>query len=82
MFYIFAVVLCIVCFVLFCVLFMCKCVPYYCQWVATQLQLRNISYTISCLFYLWPPAQCQQPCWLAMPAAKLVCFLYNTAVPL
>ena len=29
--------------VLFSVLFMCKCVLYYCHWVATQLQLSNIS---------------------------------------
>jgi len=40
----FCVVLCIVCFVSFCVLFVCKCVLYYCHWVATQLQLTNISY--------------------------------------
>jgi hypothetical protein len=38
----FCVVLCI-CFVSFSVLFVCKCVLYYCQRVATQLQL-NISY--------------------------------------
>ena len=44
----FCVVLCIVCFVSFCVLFVCKCVLYYCHWVATQLQLTNISYHISC----------------------------------
>jgi hypothetical protein len=31
-------------FVLFCVLFVCKCVLNYCHWVATQLQLKNISY--------------------------------------
>jgi magnesium-transporting ATPase (P-type) len=40
------VVLCIVCFVLFCVLFACKCVLYYCHRVATKLQLKNISYHI------------------------------------
>ena len=31
-------------FVSFYVLFVCKCVLYYCHWVATQLQLTNISY--------------------------------------
>jgi hypothetical protein len=30
--------------VLFYVLFVCKCVLYYCHWVATQLQLTNISH--------------------------------------
>ena len=39
-------VLCIVCFVSFAVLFVCICVLYYCNRVATQLQL-NISYHIS-----------------------------------
>ena len=39
----FCVVLRIVCFVSFCVLFVCKCVLYYGHWVATQLQLTNIS---------------------------------------
>jgi len=43
---IFCVVLCIVCFVLFCVLFVRKGVLYYCHRVATQLQLTNI-YIIS-----------------------------------
>jgi hypothetical protein len=43
-FKIFCVVLGIACFVSFCVLFVCKCVLYYCHWVATQLQLTNISY--------------------------------------
>jgi hypothetical protein len=44
----FCVVLCIVCFVSFSVLFLCIYVLYYCHWVATQLQLTNISYhTIS-----------------------------------
>ena len=33
-------------FVLFYVLFVCKCVLYCCHWVATQLQLTNISYHI------------------------------------
>jgi hypothetical protein len=42
----FCVVLYIVCFVSFCVLFVCKCVLYYCHWVATQLQLTNISHHI------------------------------------
>ena len=32
--------------VLFCVLIVCKCVLYYCQRVATQLQLTNISISI------------------------------------
>ena len=32
--------------VLFYVLFVCKCVMYYCYWVATQLQLKNISYRV------------------------------------
>jgi hypothetical protein len=41
----FCVVLCIVCFVSFSVLFVCICALYYCQRVATQLQL-NISYHI------------------------------------
>jgi hypothetical protein len=34
----------------------------------------------SCLFNQWPSAQWQQPDWLAMPAARLVCFLYNTTI--
>jgi hypothetical protein len=42
----FCVVLCIVCFVSFSVLFVCICVLYYCQRVATRLQL-NISYHIN-----------------------------------
>jgi hypothetical protein len=41
----FCVVLCIVCFVSFPALFVCICVLYYCQRVATQLQL-NISYIV------------------------------------
>jgi hypothetical protein len=40
----FCIVLCIVCFVSFPVLFVCICVLYY--WVATQLQLTNVSYHI------------------------------------
>jgi hypothetical protein len=43
----FCVFLCIVCFVSFCVLFVCKCVLYKCHRVATQLQLTNISISIS-----------------------------------
>jgi hypothetical protein len=35
-----------VCFVSFCVSCVCKCVLYYCHRLATQLQLRNISYHI------------------------------------
>jgi hypothetical protein len=46
----FCVILCIVCFVTFPVLFVCICVLYYCQRVATQLQL-NISYRIITLRY-------------------------------
>ena len=42
----FCVVVYIVCFVSFHVLFVCICVLYYCHWVATQLQLTNISYHI------------------------------------
>jgi hypothetical protein len=39
---------CVFCFiVLFSVLFVCKCVLYYCHRVATQLQLINISISIS-----------------------------------
>jgi len=44
MYCLFCVVLCIVCFVTFSVLFVCICVLNYCQKVATQLQLTNISY--------------------------------------
>jgi len=33
--------------VLFYVSFVCKCVLYYCHWVSTQLQLKNISYHIN-----------------------------------
>jgi hypothetical protein len=43
----FCVVICIVYFVSFCVLFVCNCVLNYCHPVATQLQLRNISYHIT-----------------------------------
>ena len=39
----FCFVLYMVYFMSFCVLFVCKCVLYYCHWVATQLQLTNIS---------------------------------------
>jgi hypothetical protein len=46
----FCVVLFIVCFVSFCVLFVCICVLYYCHWVATQLQLTNMSYHDLCFF--------------------------------
>jgi hypothetical protein len=42
----FCVILCVVCFVLFCVLFVCKYVLNFCHRVATQLQLTNISYHI------------------------------------
>jgi hypothetical protein len=35
----------------------------------------------SCLFYQWPIEKWQQPYWLAMPGAQLVCFLYNTTLP-
>ena len=51
MYCLFCVVLCIVCFVSFCVLFVCKCVLYCCHRVTTQLQLINISYLLSCIFY-------------------------------
>jgi hypothetical protein len=50
----FCVVLCIVSFVSFCVLFVCKCVLYNCHWVATQLQLTNISRYIIQLLFLLP----------------------------
>ena len=42
---------CFVSIVLFYVLFVCKCVLYYCQRVATQLQLTNISYHVSYHIY-------------------------------
>ena len=41
LFFNFYVVLCIICFVLFCVLFVCKSVLYYCHRVATQLQFNK-----------------------------------------
>jgi hypothetical protein len=47
----FYVILCVVCFVSFCVLFVCQCVLYYCHRVATQLQLRNITYQIISYYY-------------------------------
>ena len=36
---------------LFCVLFVCKCVLYCCHWVATQLQLKNISIAYHIMSY-------------------------------
>jgi hypothetical protein len=36
----------------FCVLFVCRCVLYYCHWVATRLQLTNISYIIYIYIYI------------------------------
>jgi hypothetical protein len=33
--------------VLFCVLFVCNCILYYCHWLSTQLQLTNISLSVS-----------------------------------
>ena len=39
------------------------------------------TFLLSILFYQWPTAQWQQPYWLAMPAAQLVCFLYNITIP-
>jgi len=36
---------------LFCVLFVCKCVMYYCHRVATELQLKNISFIIHIVIY-------------------------------
>jgi hypothetical protein len=45
----FTVVICVVLllFMLFYLLFVCKCVLYHCHWVLTQLQLTNISISIS-----------------------------------
>jgi len=39
------VVLCLI--VLLYVLFVCKCVLYYCHWVSTQMQLTDISISVS-----------------------------------
>jgi hypothetical protein len=42
------VLFCVFCFiVLFCVFFVCQCVLYYCHRLSTQLQLTNISISIS-----------------------------------
>jgi hypothetical protein len=45
--------LCCSMYCLFCVIlrFVCQCVLYYCHRVATQLQLTNVSYRISCITY-------------------------------
>ena len=43
--------------VLFCVLFVCKCVLYYCHQASTQLQLTNISYHKSNMYFRsWSPS--------------------------
>ena len=48
---------CAFCFILlFCVLFVCKCVVYYCHRVSTQLQLTNISISIS-IYPLFEPIE-------------------------
>ena len=74
----FCVVLCIVCFVTFSVLFVCICVPYYCHRVATQLQLRNISYhvwadggIVSNKIALLSAAIKETPCTLSLSVIRL-----------